>query len=84
MRLIIIVVAILAFALLAFSYTPQATLEISVTELSHGIKIDNMGNVACIVFVNSVEGQQRFELPTDQSIVIIGITKPIAVSAVSK
>jgi len=84
MRIIIIAAAILALALLVFLYAPEPNLGVSATDLDNGVKIENTGNVACLVFVSSLEGEQRFELAIGQSIVVTNITKPIGVSAVSK
>jgi len=84
MRPVVMVLVILTFALLGLLCAPGATLEISVVEVSNGIKVENVGNIACLVFVNSLEGAQRFELAIGQSIIIPDITKPIEVSAVSK
>ena len=43
-----------------------------------------MGDVDCIVFVNSPEGQQQFELAVGQNITVIDISQPIEVAAVSQ
>ena len=75
---------ILVLALLVLFYATGAVLGISATELTGGVKVDNVGNIDCLVFVNSVEGNQRFELPIGQTIVVLNITKPIQVSAVTK
>lgn len=78
-------------ALLGLSCTPQAgpgvsvlenSLEISVTEVEGGIRIENLSGVACIVFVSSAEGEQEFELAAEESVTVTGITKPIKVGAV--
>jgi len=75
---------ILVLALLVLFYATGSVLGISATELTGGVKVDNVGNIDCLVFVNSVEGNQRFELPIGQTIVVLNITKPIQVSAVTK
>ena len=74
---------ILVLALIGLSCAPQATLEISVTELDNGVMIQNVGNVDCLVFVNSLEGEQQFELTTGESVTVTDISQPIEVSAVS-
>jgi len=74
---------ILVLALIGLSCAPQATLEISVTELDNGVMIQNVGNVDCFVFVNSSEGEQQFELAVGQDKTVSGISQPIEVSAVS-
>lgn len=58
-------------------------MEISVTEVDNGVMIENVGNVACLVFVSSPEGEQQFELAVGESVTVSDITKPIEVSAVS-
>jgi len=45
--------------------------------------IENLSGVACIVFVDSGEGEQQFELALGESITVTGITEPIEVSVVS-
>jgi len=57
-------------------------LEISVTEVDNGVIIQNVGNVDCLVFVSSPEGEQRFELAVGESVTVTDIIKPIEVSAV--
>ena len=74
---------ILALALLGLSCVPETTLEISVTEVDNGIMIQNVGDVACLVFVSSPEGEQQFELAVSESVTVTDISQPIEVSAVS-
>ena len=45
--------------------------------------IENVGDVVCLVFVNSPEGEQQFELPVGKNITVTDISQPIEVSAVS-
>ena len=73
---------ILVLALIGLSCAPQATLEISVTELDNGVMIENVGNVDCLVFVSSSEGEQQFELAVGQNTMATGISQPIEVSGV--
>jgi len=73
---------LVGLVLLGLSCTPQATLEISVTELGNGVIIQNVGSVDCLVFVNSSEGEQQFELSVGQNTTVTGISQPIEVSAV--
>ena len=84
MRNVIIIGVVVVLALLGLLHTPEAILEISATELVNGVKIENMGNVACLVFVNSLEGEQRFDLAIGESVTVTNISQPIEVSAVSK
>lgn len=58
-------------------------MEISVTEADNGVIIKNIG-VACLVFVNSHEGEQRFELAVAKSVTVTDISQPIEVSGVSR
>ena len=83
MKATLLICCVLALALVGVSCTPEATLEISVTEIDNGVMITNMSSIACIVFVNSPEGEQRFELAVDESVTFTDISQPIEVSAVS-
>jgi len=78
-----LICCILVLALLGLSYTPGTSLEISVTEVDNGIIIQNVGNVACAVFVTSPEGEQRFELAVGTNVTVTDISQPIDVSAAS-
>ena len=85
-RLVIVVtlaILLVVSVLLSLSCAPQATLEISVTELDNGVMIENVGNVDCLVFVNSPEGEQQLELAVGQNTTVTCISQPIEVSAVS-
>lgn len=60
-----LICCILALALLALtglSYTPGFAAEVSVTGIDDGVVIQNVGNIPCLVIVNSLEGEQQFEL----------------------
>jgi len=83
MRAIFLICCILVLALLGLSYTPGTTLEISVTKVDDGVIIQNVGNVDCLVFVSSPEGEQQFELAVGQSVTVTDISQPIEVSAVT-
>ena len=76
-------ILLVVLVLLGLSCAPQATLEISVTDLDNGVMIENVGSVDCLVFVNSPEGEQQFELAIGQNTTVIGISQPIEVRAVS-
>jgi len=87
MKIAILICCILALALLALiglSYTPGTSLEISRTEIDNGVMIQNVGNVACLVFVSSSEGEQQFELAVGENVTVTDITKPINVAATSQ
>ena len=84
MRAFIIIVVIFIFALFGLLYAPNTSLEISVTEIDNGVMIENMGNVACLAYISSPSGEQRFELAIGESVTVTNILQPIEVSAVSK
>lgn len=84
-RLVIIVtpaILLVGLILLGLSCAPQTTLDISVTEQDNGVVIENVGAVDCLVFVNSPEGEQQFELAVGQNTTVTGMSQPIEVSAV--
>lgn len=83
MKTTFLICCILALALVGLSCIPETTLEISVTEVDNGVMIENVGNIDCLVFVSSVEGEQQFELAVGESVTVTNISQPIEVSAVS-
>jgi len=83
MKATFLICCILAFVLVGLSCAPEATLEISVTEVDNGVMIENMGNIDCLVFVSSPESEQQFELAVGESVTVTDISQPIEVSAVS-
>jgi len=83
MKATFLICCILALVLVGLSCAPEGTLEISVTEIDNGVMIENEGNIDCLVFVSSPEGEQQFELAVGESVTVTGITEPIEVSAVS-
>ena len=83
MKATFLICCILALVLVGLSCAPGATLEISLTEVDNGVMVQNTGNIACIVFVNSPEGEQQFELALGESVTVTDISQPIEVSAVS-
>ena len=74
---------IVALALVALSCTPETTLEVFASETDNGVTIENVGNVGCIVFVKSPNGEQQFELATGETVTVTDISRPIEVRAVS-
>jgi len=82
MRVIFLICCILALVLVGLTCAPEATLEISVTEVDNGVIIQNVGNVDCLVFVSSPAGEQQFELAIGENVTVTDIIKPIEVSAV--
>jgi len=92
MKATFLICCILVVALSGLTCTPEDSLSISVTEdalsvsamlVDNGVRIENVGDVDCIVVVTSPEGEQQFELTVDESVTVTGITEPIEVSAVS-
>ena len=86
-----LICCILALALLGSSCAPEAVLEVSVSDdtisvtatlIENGVMIENVGDVGCIVFVRSPEGEQQFELAAGKSITVTDITEPIEVAAI--
>jgi len=84
MKTTFLICCILALVLVGLSCAPEGTLEISVTEIDNGVMIENVGNVDCLVFVNSPEGEQQFELVVGESVTVTDLSQPIEVSAVSQ
>ena len=87
MKVAILICCILALALLALlglSYTPGTSFEVSVTDIDNGVIIQNVGNIPCLVFVSSPEGEQQFELAVGENVTVTDITKPIDVAATSQ
>ena len=91
MKTTFLICCILALALLGSSCAPEAALEVSVSDdtisvtailIENGVMIENVGDVDCIVFVSSPEGEQQFELAAGKSITVTDITEPIEVAAV--
>ena len=80
--LVIAAILLTGLVLLGLSCAPQTTLDISVTELDDGVMIENVGNVDCLVFVTSPEGEQQFELSIGQDKTVTGLSQPIDISGV--
>ena len=78
----LLLTCVIAIVLLGLSCVPETTLEISITEVDNGVMVQNVGNVDCLVFVNSPEREQQFELAVGQNTRVTGISQPIEVSAV--
>lgn len=78
-----LICCIVALALSSLSCTPEATLDVSVTETGEGVTIENVGSVGCIVLVTSPDREQRFELAVGESVLVTDVSQPIEVSVVS-
>jgi len=83
MKATFLICCILALALLGLSCAPEATLEISVTEVDNGVVIENVGNATCLVFVSSPEGELQYTLAVGESVTVTNISQPIEVAAVT-
>ena len=73
MKATFLVCCILALVLVGLSCVPKGTLEISVNKIDNGVMIENVGNIACLVFVSSPEGEQQFELAVGESVTVTDI-----------
>jgi hypothetical protein len=82
MRIAVLICCILALAMLALvglSYIAVSPAEVSITGIDNGVIIQNVGNVPCLVVVNSLEGEQQFQLAVGANVTLITlshITKP--------
>jgi len=79
MKTTFLICCILLVSLLGLSCAPEATLEISLTEVDNGVMIENVGNIDCLVSVSSPEGEQQFELAVGESVAVTNISQPIEV-----
>ena len=87
MRIAILTCCVLALVFLTLaglSYTSGISGGVSVTDIDNGVIIQNVGNVACVVFVSSPEGVQQFQLAVAENVTVTGITKPIDIGATSE
>jgi hypothetical protein len=69
--------------LTGLSCAPQTTLAIPAPQLENGVMVENVGSVDCLVFVNSPESEQQFQLAVGQNTTVTGTSQPIEVAAVS-
>ena len=77
MRIAILICCILALgflALIGLSYTAGFTSEVSVTGIDNGVIIQNVGNVPCLVVVNSLEGEQQFKLAVGANVTLVTLS----------
>jgi hypothetical protein len=84
LTVVISAILLVGLVLTGLSCAPQTALEISITELDNGAMVENVGSVDCLVFINSPEGEQQFELAVGQNTTVTGISQPIEVSAVGR
>jgi hypothetical protein len=92
MRIAILTCCILALALLTLiglsytsytSYTVVISSEVCVTGVDNGVMIQNVGNIPCLVFVNSLEGEQQFELAVGANATLVTLSNITGVTYVS-
>ena len=81
---VVLTISLVVSFLLGLSCAPDTQLEISTTELDNRIMIKNVNSVDCIIFVNSPESEQHFELAVGQNTTVNGISQPIEISADSQ
>jgi hypothetical protein len=82
--LICCTLALVFLALIGLSYTPGFAAEVSVTGIDNGVIIQNVGGTPCLVIVNSLEGEQQFELAIGANVTLAtlsNITAPSNVGA---
>jgi hypothetical protein len=78
--LICCVIALVMLALVGLSHTPGISFGVSVSDIDGGVIIQNVGNVACLVFVSSPEGVQQFQLAVGENVTVTGVAQPVDVS----
>ena len=89
MRIAILICCILTLALLTLiglsytAYTVVISSEVCVTGVDNGVMIQNVGNIPCLVFVNSVEGEQQFELAVGANVTLVTLSNITGVTYVS-
>lgn len=86
MRIAILICCILALAMLALtglSYIMGIPSEVSVTGIDNGVIIQNVGNIPCVVVVNSLEGEQQFELAVGANVTLVTLSHITGTTCVS-
>jgi hypothetical protein len=77
MKIAILTCCVLALAFLALagvSYIAGIPSEVSVTGIENGVVIRNVGSTPCLVFVNSLEGEQQFELAVGANVTLVTLS----------
>jgi hypothetical protein len=77
MKIATLICAVLALAMLALmglSYIPGFAAEVSVTGTDNGVVIQNVGGTPCLVIVNSLEGEQQFELAVGANVTLLTLS----------
>jgi len=68
------ILALALLVLIGLSYTPGFAAEVSVTGIDNGVIIQNVGNTPCLVVVNSLEGEQQFELAVGANVTLVTLS----------
>jgi hypothetical protein len=77
MRIAILICCVLGLTMLALvglSYIAVSPSEVSVTGIDNGVIIQNVGNVPCLVVVNSLEGEQQFKLAVGANVTLVTLS----------
>lgn len=77
MRIAILTCCVLALVFLALaglSYLAGIPSEVSVTGIDDGVIIQNVGNIPCLVFVTSPEGEQQFKLAVGANVTLVTLS----------
>jgi hypothetical protein len=77
MRIAMLICCVLVLALsvlMGLSYMAEIPSEVSVTGIDNGVIIQNVGNHPCLVIVNSIEGEQQFELAVGANVTLVTLS----------
>ena len=92
MRPISLLCCVLALCLFSMACPSQPPLTISVDDetisisavlVEDGVVVENRSTVPVVVFVESAEGRQQFELEVGESVTVSGLTKPAKAKVVA-
>jgi hypothetical protein len=61
-------------ALTGLSYIMGIPSEVSVTGIENGVIIQNVGSTPCLGIVNSLEGEQQFELAVGANVTLVTLS----------
>jgi hypothetical protein len=81
--LICCILALVFFALVGLLYVPGISFGVAVGDIDNGITIENVGNVACLVFLSLPEGVRQFQLAVGENVTVAGVAHPVDISATS-
>jgi hypothetical protein len=77
MRIAILIGCILALAILTLtglSYIMGIPSEVCVTGVDNAVIIQNVGSIPCLVVVNSLEGEQQFQLAVGGNVTLVTLS----------